>query len=284
MHVLIRYMKNRKYVKDFMAGNLYMNTLDYFWNNGFPEQKDIHEGVVCTISPDKWNIFPDDLVQVQATDYRLRASGYRYCNVLCFYSVECQILGELGSHVAVDWQHGAKMDEFGDYVVMITDEQEFLRRIGKAISNNGFYFLCGNVRYHALKKDGVLTPAGPQLQLMMQEELDIKTQIPKDVITTNRDSFDKGIMYKGQSEWRVSLYRGVKDTAAYTLQVGNLDDIAVWVKASQFETEMSHLLQSGKIHFDRCHNGFYGNICRKELREAFYRLGENKGTLFATVG
>ena len=46
MHCLIKYFANRQYLNDFLSGQLYMNTLDYFWSKGFEEQKDIFEGVV----------------------------------------------------------------------------------------------------------------------------------------------------------------------------------------------------------------------------------------------
>ena len=43
-----------------------MNSLDYFWNNGFYEQKDIFEGVVCTVPVRDFNEMPLDFQAVQA--------------------------------------------------------------------------------------------------------------------------------------------------------------------------------------------------------------------------
>mgnify|MGYP007130065951 CR=1 FL=1 len=64
-----------------------MNTLNYFWNNGFEEQKDIFEGVVCTVPVKDFNGFPMDFQAAQASDYHFRAEGYKFSNVLCFYKI-----------------------------------------------------------------------------------------------------------------------------------------------------------------------------------------------------
>ena len=64
-----------------------LNTLNYFWNNGFEEQKDIFEGVVCTVPVKDFNGFPMDFQAAQASDYHFRAEGYKFCNVLCFYKI-----------------------------------------------------------------------------------------------------------------------------------------------------------------------------------------------------
>ena len=51
MHSLIKFFAEKKYLDEFISGQLYMNTLDYFWKNGFEEQKDIFEGVVLNCTP-----------------------------------------------------------------------------------------------------------------------------------------------------------------------------------------------------------------------------------------
>lgn len=79
MHCLIKYFANRQYLNEFLSGQLYMNTLDYFWSNGFEEQKDIFEGVVCTVPVKDFAAFSTDFQSAQACDYRFRAEGYRYC-------------------------------------------------------------------------------------------------------------------------------------------------------------------------------------------------------------
>ena len=43
MHLLTRFFSQKNFLDAFISGKLYMNTLNYFWNNGFEEQKDIFE-------------------------------------------------------------------------------------------------------------------------------------------------------------------------------------------------------------------------------------------------
>ena len=39
----------------FASGKLYMNSLSYFWENGFEDQKDMFEGISDTIKKDGGN-------------------------------------------------------------------------------------------------------------------------------------------------------------------------------------------------------------------------------------
>ena len=36
MHILTRFFSQKKFLDAFISGKLYMNTLNYFWNNGYP--------------------------------------------------------------------------------------------------------------------------------------------------------------------------------------------------------------------------------------------------------
>ena len=114
MHILIKFFSQKSYLREFVSGKLYMNSLDYFWNNGFYEQKDIFEGVVCTVPVRGFNEMPLDFQAVQASDYHFRADGYRFCNVLCFYKVELTQSGRVFSY-----NLNPSMSRFGDYVAFI---------------------------------------------------------------------------------------------------------------------------------------------------------------------
>ena len=95
----------KKYLKDFLNGSLYMNTLNYFWNEYYrdsqnkkqeeggnvidtsnwilPEgQKDVFEGVIGTIKGNKFSN-DNDLQKALMSDLYLRAKGFGYCNTLC---------------------------------------------------------------------------------------------------------------------------------------------------------------------------------------------------------
>lgn len=78
MHILTRFFSQKKFLDAFISGKLYMNTLNYFWNNGFEEQKDIFEGVVCTVPVKDFNGFPMDFQAAQASDYHLELKDINF--------------------------------------------------------------------------------------------------------------------------------------------------------------------------------------------------------------
>jgi len=282
MRLLIKFISERKYVSDFLTGKLYMNTLDYFWSNGFAEQRDLFEGTVQSLSIEHSEL-PDDLKQYSVCDMRVRAQGYRYCNVCCFYQIPCNLTKSLDGRLQVEWDSPNSMDKFGPYIVIIKDEQEFVRRVARAAEAKGFSYLCGMVNYHKLEKDGEETPDGFQLHSERDDLIDLFQHRAEDAVTAQYDCFDKSIQYGAQNEWRIALYRGQKSTDAYVLDVGDLHDIAYWVRADQFVNAISTGLRNGKLNlYDD--NGYVGNISRSELREKFYTLGDNKGKEFITIG
>ena len=277
MHSLIKFFSNMEYLKDFMAGHLYMNTLDYFWNNGFDEQKDIFEGVICTVQVKDFGAMPFVWQSIQATDYRFRAEGYRYCNVLCFYKQKY----DLTHAPLVNFEYDSKMFGFGEYVVFITNEREFIRRIGKASDSEGFRYLCGDVRYHKLMINGKPTKEGNLTYFKATNRYFTVDELQRRGFKIiRRDCFNKSIQYQSQNEWRIALYRGMKETEAYVLNVGDLSDIVTWFHTSIFEEEIK---KNANMYAMSERERFYGNISRKEMQEAFYNIGEQKTSMFMTL-
>lgn len=277
MHNLIKFFSKRKYLDEFISGKLHMNTLDYFWNNGFEDQKDIFEGVVCNVPVKDFRGFPIDFQAVQACDYRFRAEGYKYCNVLCFYKQSYTTEGPF-----INYEYNTKMEEFGQYVAFIIDEREFLQRVGAAAGKEKYKYLCGDVRYHQQMLNGKPGHEGNQMYLAIRDRYFTIEELKNSGFSIKkRDCFDKGIQYQGQNEWRVALYRGEKSTEAYKLDVGDLSDIIRWFPVEQFQKGIAENVNLyGMSNFE----GWYGNINRRDMREVFYELGEQKTTMFATIG
>ena len=48
---LVRGFKEQKWAKQFLRGDIYMNTLGYFWNEGNVEQQDFLEGACASFDP-----------------------------------------------------------------------------------------------------------------------------------------------------------------------------------------------------------------------------------------
>ena len=280
MHSLIKYFAKEEYRKQFVAGKLYMNTIDYFWNNGFDDQRDVFEGIVCTVPVKDFEGFEPDFQVVQATDYRFRAIGYKYCNVCCFYRLDYEY-----NERYIRYNHDPQMIEFGEYAALITDKEEFMRRIDRAIKRGNFKYLCGKVHYRVPEKDGIPVKRGPTIDLETKDfYFSLQELIDRGYRISRRDCFDKDIRYGRQQEWRIALYRGKKETHPYCLEVGNLSDIVQCFHASEFTKAIDYYLDSNNLESISTFDGWYGNIERKKMRELFYELGENKTVLMATIG
>lgn len=272
MNMLIKFTD---YAKLFQQGKLYMNTLSWFWNNGFEDQSDILEGVIAKVPPRNMHGFDPDFLEAQCVDFQIQAYGYQFCNVFCMSKIDVNISPNGKANVAFP----AGMKEFGKYAVIVDDENEFLRRINGAAIKNGYKYLCGRVNYHMQKIDGVDTTAKHQMTLRTKDPCNIEKYIQGDY--KKYDSFDKCTKYAHENEWRISLYRGIKSQAAYEFDIGDLRDITHIVEVT--DINIIQLLNTcGKLR--QSIDCYYGNIGRKELRHLFYQLGDNKGWIISTIG
>ena len=292
-HVLLKFISQPKsgdklkYLHDFLNGNLYMNTLSYFWNEYTPNknegmaglatipntipraisqapkgQADLLEGTVG-MTPAENTVLAKTFKEHLLTDPIYRAKGFGYCNVLCFYRLDYQSFLTAG-HKIITYDTSSAMNSFGQYVVIIKDEQELIRRISKKVEKEKFKFICGNVNYKHLRNEEILKRTH---HIVIKSGVEINLEEIKDNIINQWDCFDKDYIYAYQNEWRVALYRGAKSTEAFTLKVGNLRDICEWVHISDLNKYLERMLKS-KIKPGAV--GYYGNIQRKELRNLFY--------------
>lgn len=307
-HILLKFISQPndgdklKYLHDFLNGNLYMNTLSYFWNEYMPKtgedpielasnqtirpqkipnqlpkgQGDILEGTVGII-PTENTRFAKAFKNHLLTDCICRANGFEYCNTLCFYRLDYQSFFAAKGKV-ISFDTSSAMNAFGQYVVVVKNEQELIRRISKKAEREKFKFVCGNVNYKQIKNGDVLKKT-PHIIVRCGEEIDLDEI--KSNIVSRRDCFDKEDIYKYQNEWRVALYRGEKSIEAYTLKVGNLRDICDWVHVQELE---KYLERTFKSKVEPGTVGYYGNAQRNELRDLFYSLGNNKASVFGVIG
>ena len=305
-YILLKFISNadkynkKKYLKDFLNGSLYMNTLNYFWNEYYldlqkktmentstsdisrgilpEEQKDFFEGVVGTI---KGNEFTNnnDLNTALMSDIYLRAKGFGYCTTLCFYKLKYQYNTIRGLNGA-SYDINKNMESFGDYVIIIDNQLELLERIRKAVEREKYKFLCGSVKYRTPKLEGRLARKGNSVTLKVNEEFDLKEY--SNYITNEKNCFDKIDKFSYQNEWRIVLYRGIKTYEPYRLEIGNIRDICHWVKAEDLDTELQIYFNNYKAK-STC-LGEFGNCTKDELRNLFCTLGDDKVDVLAVIG
>lgn len=254
-----------------------MNTLHYFWNNGAEDQKDILEGVILSTSPQNIDFVPTDFMNHQLTDIQFQAIGYAFCNVFCMSRFEIVPLMPVRGGKLVDIRTPTNMKNFGDYVVIVDDEEEYLRRINKAAKN--YPYLCGKVHYHNPTLNGTPMEKRPHIIVRREDALDIHKL---NGVKKKWDAFDKSTRYRGQLEWRLCLYRGVTSIEPFELDIGDIRDITHMIKVNDLEKEIYKL--KNNPNFLKSTEAYYGNVSRKDLRELFYKLGDYKAWMFLTIG
>ena len=280
-HILVKFFSQKEYASDFLHGKFYMNSLHYFWNefhqqsNLSSAQADLLEGTVGTIqlnSDDKG--FMDGML----TDALLRAVGYQYCNVLCFYKLN-YITKHKRNKILIKFPI-PKMSECGNYVVIIKNKMEFQRRIKKSFAGTGFKFICGDIEYRQLEKSGIPVDISGKHNIVLKADKSL--DIPLENLEFGSDCFTKSDVYKNQSEWRLAVYRGIKNIGAYKHDIGDLSDIAVLTTADNLVSEIDRLLLCEEIKKSITKD--YGNINRDEMKKMFYSLGDNKCEMIIFFG
>ncbi len=303
MYALTKFFEKKAYQEDFVAGNWYLSSLSAFTKT-YPErglkeaakqgnklaedilkkqhnnsQRDVLEGTIASVTPDQIPELSKDFRNVMCTDIMIRAKGYDYCNLMCFCKMEYhQRLTNSGLTFDLTIPD---MHNFGDYAVIITDPDELIRRIDMAIKNTDYQYVCGTVNYHSLTFNEENAEKKNTMTLAMHDPIDIEN-ILKRSRRIDYDAFDKCDVYKEQNEWRIAVNTKLISEEPIRLSVGDLSDIVVSVKRNDLPTKMRKLITKFKIRSVR--DGYYGNIDRLQMRDEFYRLGNNKGFLVSTIG
>ena len=288
MRELIKFFCLKDYAEMFKAGKLYMNSLAYFWNNGFEEQRDIFEGITDSIDKDKIDL-PIDLKQVINGEILFRLEAYQYCNLYCLYRVDISdnlIWNKSEKNVFPDTREimlpDNDMSKFGEYVGIVKNEEEFIKRVLRAVDKSTLC-LTGDVRY---KKRKGMDKARPNGIVFGMKELYPVSQWVKDGIDVinSRDCFEKLKKYEKQKEWRICLFRGGRDESAYILDVGDLSDIVDIIKINEirdyFIRKYSPCINN---YVSPQYGGFKGNISRKDFKEEIYKYDGGKGRLMFIV-
>ena len=311
-YYLLKFFSKQKYLREFIRGKLYMNTLHFFWNEDkFDDAKKRREQYISShpgINPDKVTIplkrLPEQqedmlegVIGLSSTDESLkdfdghnltsvlyRSKGMGYCNTLCFYKLYYDFVPMMGGKQLIHYVTTSAMNDFGDYVAFILNPDELVRRIEAAANREGYKDLIGSVRYHPLKYNGERLKIYSQGSVLLKtdEEFDLKDAAHS--IVYRRDCFDKTDKYKGQNEWRVALYRGKKETGAYTLEVGDLSDIIYWDRAENLDSGINNALSKGMKSIPDNAPRFRGNIDRIELWNKFFELGDYKAIKMLFIG
>jgi len=263
---------------------------------GNKSQIDVSEGTVAELD---WNylcdqigegvsnvggvpleIFDSGFKEHIITNPRLIAKGYDYCNVLCMCRIEytrplmCRRIGY--DFLLPD------MSDFGEYVVVINDQEAFINRIIQTADKQGYRIVAGDVNYHKLKCGDQVVNSLTSATFNTIECFDISDlNKANHVYHVNYDIFDKWEKYKAQNEWRVALDCRCTDMKATTLDIGDISDIARACKSSEIENTLEKMLRKRTIKF---REGYIGNISREEFNRSFLEKSNNEAYVSFMIG
>lgn len=277
---LIRFTKN-EYAREFLEGHLYLSSLATFWNieNNFEDQKDVCEGIAATVEKTALPV-ETALQSVTAFDVRCRLEAYGYCKLLCFFRVDADFgIIELPRK---------EMNDFGDTVIIIKDEKEFIQRILQAVRRSGGECITGDVRYHmpvdSTRPDFrpvhtiTLASSGENGVIPMQRLLNIAKTV------TKFGCLDKSIGYANQKEWRICYLPQKNDTEPGRLEIGDLSDVAELVPVSELRKK---LLQMNPFHIPGTLNikrtNSRGTLHYKEFKEKVEQI-DGKCRILLDIG
>lgn len=184
----------RDHVEEFVReGHLYMNTLSYFVTlEEKTVRQDRDEGATFCMQPHKTKLsIEKDGVLQEIPDIvgpiLFWEEANRIANVLCMYAFRASQAPAL-----IDPQNFA----FGDTYALLTNGDEFLRRVKLAAQYSGKHLQWGLVSY-----------------------------VDRDLYHGPMGIFRKFSVFSYQSEFRIALLPGTG--SPYSLRIGDLSDIAV---------------------------------------------------------
>ncbi|RDI41147.1 hypothetical protein [Aquicella lusitana] len=137
-----------KYINDLQKGKIYMNTLGYFKNCESKIHQDDFEGIdvfhqakdIISIKIESQNIKPINLTkETGLINFRSGRTSNNFINIFCMY------LWMVNKHNI--YKIDTRVLKFGEAALIITNANEFMRRIKRAIKRDNFIYQSQAVEY-----------------------------------------------------------------------------------------------------------------------------------------
>lgn len=232
--ILLKVFSSEKYKEDFLNGNLYMNTIDYF--RRYEEDTkgniaDVNEALTGWFQPHefkfeievngvKHTLNPDDMVGPITT----RMNMHDHANVFCMTHLHSHdidmgnIKSEEEEALVKDYFSLPKdVENLGEHLVIITDPRAFVRRAIEAAKK-----LC---------EDGIAISYSSK-QVIYYDEASKSLLLKSD----SDAPFYKQSMYAHQNEYRLCLMRQNPESKPFTMHIGDLRDISMEARTSEFNS------------------------------------------------
>ncbi len=219
---------DKKWVERFLDGEVFMRSLSEFgsWNLlsnvNDNNRRDVYEGVVETYANPDSHEFSKGLDETMKAHIMnvsfIDQSDLQYFKILCFYCLE------INDNDSVEIPD-SRIKGFGDTVIVFTNFNEFLARLGNTILTQYecSVELLNRINYYDLSRENrKLTPLFEKTKkYSFQKELRFA------FCQTEKDRF-----YRGSNP--DNAYRLIYNTDSVVLQLGNICDIAYAIPVDHF--------------------------------------------------
>ena len=274
---LIRGFKERKWAKQFLRGDIYMNTLGYFWNEGNEEQRDFLEGACASFNPHIMQGFPKDVLDVLAKESYAIPRGASYCNVCCF---SCVLIKQLDTRVDLIELPDPCLD-LGSWIVVIDDPCELVSRLRAAVLELGYDFVAAPVEYRDSVQLNSSEVVKSSMDLKSHDPLPAYMVFPNGIPHFNAGVFVKNIRYANQVEWRIAVNRNERSLEPLMLKLGDLADIAHLTRRMELAEDLQQVHGCPVPYLTR---GRFGTKTSQELSQDLFELGNEEVFIMLTIG
>lgn len=274
---LVRGFKEQKWAEQFLRGDIYMNTLGYFWNEGNVEQQDFLEGACASFDPHVMQGLPKDLLDVLAKESYAIPRGAGYCNVCCF---SCALIKQVDTRVDLIELPDPGLD-LGSWVVVIDNPYELISRLRAAVLQLGYDFVAAPVEYRDSIQLNPSEVVKSTMDLESHDPLPAYMVFPNGIPHFNAGVFVKNIRYANQIEWRIAVNRNERSYEPLIIKLGNLADIAHLTKRTKLAEDLQRVHGRSVPYLTR---GCFGTKTSQELSHDLFELGNEEVFITLTVG
>lgn len=230
IYAFVKIFEEEQYARDFVAGNLYMNTLRYFkeYRDAAGELRgDPFEGVVAWLQP--------SMVNVEIGGRQLSSSDIAYpiaihdnqllnMNAFCIYSLNSRGHDSISKETILDFKRTLEVHEscygLGGHCVIILNAQEFINRASAAIKAENLSGSLSLVDY-------------------------FNEHEHHGEFNTKKLGYHKRSFFSHQREYRVLVNTYQATPGPYTLHIGDLSDIALLTTPENFNKQLEISLPDG---------------------------------------
>lgn len=231
IYAFLKIFESEKYANDFVSGRLYMNNIRYFkeYRDESGELRgDEYEGIIAIYQPSKIDELKIGNLVIPKEDLAapivVHGNELLDHNVFCIYSLNSRGYESISAETIVDFKRTIELHEscfgLGKHCVVILNATEFISRCQKAVERLNVNGKLGCVDYF--------------------DEHKFHGELPKEML-----GYQKRSLFRHQREYRIKIDINIGSPSPYTLDVGDLSDIAIITTPSEFNNQLQLSLPDG---------------------------------------